>query len=233
MWTSSQSSTAARSGPVDDQVAHPEIAVHQPRRRRRWPVGGQPPKRPLECRCGVAHLVEAGAPLRELVGRRPGRSVRIGAVDRGQRLRALPQQPARPASSGRAGCAARSSRRRSRRRSGTDCPAPQANSAARMCGTGAPAAAARLDAGLQFHARVHVVGRAGAQDQRACAPSVTTASNAQVVRLAPPVSAAGSRCSRRRAPAAGPSASRASFTCGRNRRSAAPPGGSGSPRRPR
>ena len=42
------------------------------------------------------------------------------------------------------------------------------------------------DAGLEHHARVHVVGRSGAQDQRRRLHGVT-ASNAHVARLAPPV----------------------------------------------
>ena len=95
-----------QTGLVDDQVAHPEIAVHEPRRGRRWPVGGQPPKRPLERRRGVAHLVEPVAPLGQLLGLCQADPVRVGAVDGGQRLGALPQQPvAARRRRGRDGCA--------------------------------------------------------------------------------------------------------------------------------
>ena len=77
-------------GSVDDQVSHPEIAVHQNRRRLLGPMGGQPAKTPLESGCGVAHGVEPLAPLDELVLVRQPRRVRVGAVDCGQRLGALP-----------------------------------------------------------------------------------------------------------------------------------------------
>ena len=80
-------------GAVDDQVAHPEVAVHQNPRRRRRPVGGQPAKRPLEGRRGIAHLVEAVAPLAELIGLCQADALGVGAVDGGKRLGALPKQP--------------------------------------------------------------------------------------------------------------------------------------------
>src|SRR6476659_1887581 len=60
--------------------------------RRRWPVGGQPAERPLEGGGGVAHLVEAIAPLGQLFGLGEADPVRVGPVDGGERLGALPQQ---------------------------------------------------------------------------------------------------------------------------------------------
>ena len=155
-------------GFVDDQVAHPEVAVHQHLRRRRRPVCGEPAERPLECRCGVAHLVESVAPLGELVGRGQADPVRVGAVDRGQRLRALLQQSL---AAGVVECALDPPDDRL----AADGVADQERIA--QCGRGivgrqdvrdrcARGGRALLDRGLQLHARMHVVGRAGAQDQR-------------------------------------------------------------------
>ena len=121
---------------------------------------------------------------------RPGQ-VRVGAVDGGERLRALTQQlaPGRRRRAG-AGCDGRWSRRRSRRRSETDCRVRQQNR--RRPARGGPARRRqprRPGRGLRVpcrRARRRAVRCAGSAI--VVAPPVT-ASNAQVVRLAPPVSA--------------------------------------------
>ena len=155
-------------GFVDDQVAHPEIAVHQSRRRRRRPVS-----RPA-----------SETPTRMWPWCRPCRRA-VAATRSAGRRRSGPPRPGRrggwrPAPVRTAAAAVRGRRRRGARwilltivspsmalqiRYGLPSAAVEL-SAARMCGTGAPAAAARCcDRGLQLHAGVHVVGRAGAQDQ--------------------------------------------------------------------
>ena len=159
-------------GPVDDEVSHPVVAVHQNRGRRLGPAGGQPAKRPFEGGGAVAHGVEPLAPLHELILVGQAGNVRVGAVDGGQRLRALPQQPLaarvpigfveptldapddgltldfladeKGIAQGRG------------RIVGED------NVGDRRSGSGGGG----LGAGLELHAGVHIVGWAGAQDQR-------------------------------------------------------------------
>jgi hypothetical protein len=80
-----------QTGFVDDEVAHPKVTVYQPRQRGLGPVGGQPPERPLEGRGGVTHLIQTVPPLGELIGLRHADAVGVGAMDGGQRLRALRQ----------------------------------------------------------------------------------------------------------------------------------------------
>ena len=201
MWTSSQSSTRGQAGLVDDQVAHPEIAVHQPRRRRRRPVRGQPAERPLECRRGVAHLVESVAPLGQLVGAGSGRS-------RPGRRGGWRPAPARTAAA--AGRRPASSRARWIRLTIVSPPialqiryglpsAAGESSAARMCGTGAPAAAA-APAGRRPRVPCRRARRRAGRCAGSGPPALRrpTASNAHVVRLAPPVSARRFSMRRRR-----------------------------------
>ncbi len=200
-----------QTGFVDDQVAHPEIAVHQPWRRRRGPVRVQPAKRPLECGRGVAHLVEPVAPLGRAGRRRsgpiPSGSARWMAASACAHCRSSRSRPA-------------SSRARwmrltivspamaSQIRYGLPSAAGEL-SAARMCGTGAPAAAARCWTAAS--SSMPACTSSGGPVRRIRARRARrrpTASNAHVVRLAPPVKrAAGSRCSPRRGPAGAPSAS--------------------------
>jgi hypothetical protein len=166
-------------GSVDDQVSHPEVAVHQDRGRRGRPAGGQPAKHPFEGGGGVAHDIESLAPLDELVLAGEAGILHpayVGPVDGGERLRALAQQTGaarRPASTVELtldapddGLAA-------------DLIADQKGIA--QCGrrivgdqdAGDRCAGGRggsLRAGFEFHAGVHVVGWAGAQDQRPALP---------------------------------------------------------------
>lgn len=160
-------------GSVDDEVAHPEVAVHQHRRRRVGPVCGQPAKPPFEGGGGVAHVVEAPAPFVELVLVCQARAVWVGAVNGGRRLRALPQQ------SGAAGVpvtgvepaldaphdglaldliADKKRITQCRRRIVGDQDVGDRSAGGRGGGLGP---------GLEFHAGMHVVGWTGAQDQRA------------------------------------------------------------------
>ena len=177
-------------GFVDDQVAHPEVAVHQPR----GDGGGRFAASQRNAHSNVAvvspisssrsrHSVSWSASVRP-------DAVRIGAVDGGQRLRALLQQPF-------AAGVVESAVDPPDDRLAADRLADQIRIA--QCRRGivggqdvgdgcTRGGRALLDAGLQLHARVHVVGRAGAQDQRLPLRR-STASNAHVVRLAPPVSA--------------------------------------------
>ncbi len=163
--------------------------------------------------------------------------VRVGAVDRGQRLRALPQQPVAAGVVEVCGeCAGRSSRRAiaSQMRNGLPSAAGEL-SAARMWGTGAPAAAARR--WTPASSSMPAWTSSGGPVRRISAPAAAFRRprrtptwcgwrhRSTCVRF--------STCSPRRGPAAGPSAQLARFTCGRTRTAAGPPGGSGSPRRPR
>ncbi len=76
----------------DDEIAHPEIAVDQPVWRRLRSMLGKPAECPLERRCGVTYFVELIAPLGERVLVAQGGIVGWGgAVDGGQRVRALGQ----------------------------------------------------------------------------------------------------------------------------------------------
>src|SRR5262249_31004562 len=56
------------------------------------PWAGQPAEGPVEGGGGVANLVEAIAPLGKLFGLGEADPVRVGPVDGGERLGALPQQ---------------------------------------------------------------------------------------------------------------------------------------------
>ena len=222
------------AGSVDDQVAHPEVAVHQPRWCRRRPVGREPPKRPLECRCGIAHFVESVAPLGQLLGLLEADPVGVGAVDGGQRLRTLFEQPARaPRRRASGGCAGRSSRRRSALQIRYGLPSATGElSAARMWGTGAPAAAARCCTLASSSMPACTSSGGPVRRISACLLSSPTASKAHVVRLAPPVRVV--RFSMLTSPRTGARTSASCcFTCGRTRRVAAPPVGSGSPLHPR
>ena len=84
MWTSSQSSTAARSDPSTIRLPIRKSPCTSRRGRRRRPVSGQPTKNPFERRGGIAHLVEPGTPLIELIGLGQAHTERICAMDRGQ-----------------------------------------------------------------------------------------------------------------------------------------------------
>ena len=157
-------------------------------------------------------------------GWRPAPARTAAAAGRGRRRR------------GCAGCAARSSRRRSRCRSGTDCPVPQANCRRRGCAGPArppPPRAAGPRPRVPCPRARRRAGRCAGSAHGDCRPP-ERASNAHVVRLAPPVS--GCRFSMvdlAERPVAGLVCQLLLVTCGRTRTAAGPPGGSGSPRRPR
>ena len=236
-------------GGVDDQVAHPEITVHQNPRRRRWPVSGQPAKRPLEGRRGIAHLVEAVTPLAELIGLCQADALGVGAVDGGKRLGALPQQPL---ATGIVEAAVDSSDDRLAADGITDevriaeCGRGIVRGqdvGDRCTGGGRPL----LHTRLQLHTRMPPPSSGGPvrriSARRMPSP---TASNDHVVRLAPPVKAhrfsmptpspstgsstvasAALRSSADRAPRV------RVVTCARSRRVSGRRGGSGSPQRPR
>ena len=153
--------------PVDDEIAHPEIAVHQRGSCRRRTVGVEPPERPLERRRGVAHRVEFGAPRRQLVLARQIRPSRIGAVNGGKCGRALCHQRraarvvevALDAADDRlAGDLGADQVRVSQWFKGIRCGQDLRHRRALLGGQG-------LCPGLEFHAGMHFVGRAGAQDQ--------------------------------------------------------------------
>jgi hypothetical protein len=104
-------------------------------------------------------------------------------------------------------------------------------SAAKIWGTGAPAAAARCwtSASSSMPACTSSGGPVRRINARRSRPA--TASNAQVVRLAPPVKVLRFSTTTP-SPSTGRSTdSSCSFTSAQNRRAAGPPGGSGSPRR--
>ena len=117
---------------------------------------------------GVAHLVEPVAPLGELIGVRQSDPVRIGAMNGGQCLSTLLQQPCAagliesavnaPDDRLTADCLTDQIRIAQRRRGIVRC-----QDVGDRCSGGGRAL---LDVGLEFHAGVHIVGRAGAQDQR-------------------------------------------------------------------
>ena len=135
-----------QSGSVDDEVAHPEVAVHQ-HAAATARAGGRPASETPTRRWPWCRPCRRGGRATRPAGRR-----RSGRARPGRRggWRPAPARTAAAAVRGRcvverrAGCAGRSSRRRSRRRSGYGLPSAAGElSATRMCGTGAPAAAAR------------------------------------------------------------------------------------------
>lgn len=131
-------------------------------------MGGQPSKGPLECRCGVAHVVQALVPLAELVLLGESGRIGTGAVDRGQRRGALGQQVS-PAvvvelsldatHDGLPGDLVADQKRVTK---GSNRIRRDQNVGHRRSG----GRGSTLDGGLESHTRMHVVGRAGAQDQR-------------------------------------------------------------------
>ena len=176
-------------GAVDDQVAHPEVAVHQAGWRRRGSMCGQPAERPLESGGGVGHIVELLSPLAELVLLDEAGSARLRPVDRGQRLRTLNQQLS-------AALVVESALNATHDRLTGDLVADQERIA--QCGRGigchqdvghrrAGSCGGGLDGGLSSMPAWMSSGAPGAGSARGAAP--VTASNAHVVRLAPPVSA--------------------------------------------
>ena len=178
MCTSSQSSTAARPDSSTIRLPIRKSPCTSRGGLDRRPVGGQPSKRPLERRRGVAHLVEPVAPLGQLLRLRQADPVRVGAVDGGQRLRALPQQPV---ASGIPVSTVEGSIYPSDDRLARDGIADEVRIAQRRrrivgredVRDGCPCGRRTLlDACLQLHARMHVVGWSGAQDQRL--PTVVT-----------------------------------------------------------
>jgi hypothetical protein len=151
---------------VDDQVAHPEVAVHEHEIGGRGTVEVQPAKRPLECRSGVTHVVEPVAPGAGLVLLGDVGGADVGTVDRGKRSRALVQQPGAgvgvecPQDSTRNGLACDEAADQERC---TECVGGLVGGdhlGYRRAGHGREA----LRAGFEQHARVDLVGRSGAQD---------------------------------------------------------------------
>ena len=170
MCTSSQSSTAARPESVDDQVAHPEVAVHQ-HATVTAAAGWRSSQRNAHSNVAVVSPISSSRARhsRELVRRgvRPARPGRRGG--------------SRPAPARTAAAAARAARvvegalDPPHDRLARDLVADQERIA--QCGRRIVGDEDMRDrcarrgrgcwaAGLEFHARVHVVGRAGAQDQR-------------------------------------------------------------------
>ena len=94
-WASSQSITAARPVVVDDEVAEPEVAVHQRGAGRLGRVGAQPAQAELDRGQRLADLVELALPLVDLArapgprapaGSTPSTSPGLERMDPGERL---------------------------------------------------------------------------------------------------------------------------------------------------
>ena len=195
--TSSQSRTAARSDPSTMRFPIRKSPCTRTVADGWRPVGGQPAKHPLEGGGGVVHGVEPLAPLDELV-----LAVEAGILDPACRPGGWRPAPARTGAANRARPAVpvgSSSRRWMRRtmvsplislqmKNGLPSAAGE-SSAIRTWGTGAPAAAAAAwaRASSSMLACTSSGGPVRRISDRRRPP--VTASNAQVVLLAPPVSA--------------------------------------------
>ena len=80
---------------VDDEIAQPEVAVHDHPSAGRWPVLVEPSERQLERRAHAVQLAPALAVVRRADrGRtKPGTSSTRMALEPGDELAALPRQP--------------------------------------------------------------------------------------------------------------------------------------------
>ena len=137
MCTSSQSSTAASpdSSTIRLPIRKSPCTSRGGDDGGRWrPASGTPIRTSRWCRPSR----RAGRATRRAGRSASGPRRRVGAVDRRQRVRALLQSRWRPGRRARGGSAGRWSRRRSRRRSGTDCPVRQGNCRPPGCADGGP-----------------------------------------------------------------------------------------------